>query len=194
MKTYLNTSDGMHEYAKRHGAVFDEERQQWCVVGDVPAELENLIPREANKRAPHIVAPACPLCGFHTILRSTKKKDLFWGCSQFPRCRGSIDYEKYLDIVGVETTKHAIDALGSSTSGKSSAQQPKFIKKESLPPELQTAISEIAFLAEAAFGSLERAHNWLRTPKVGLSGRTPLGAMQKLEGCQQVKQLILSCR
>ena len=41
--------------------------------------------------------PACPLCGKHMVLRNNAKTgDPFFGCSEFPRCRGtrSVQYPK----------------------------------------------------------------------------------------------------
>jgi ssDNA-binding Zn-finger/Zn-ribbon topoisomerase 1 len=38
-------------------------------------------------------ADACPICGSEMVLRETKKGDnlgkQFWGCSAFPKCRGT---------------------------------------------------------------------------------------------------------
>jgi restriction system protein len=42
----------------------------------------------------------CPKCGRAMILRTAKKGNYagkkFWGCSEFPRCRGTLKYEKEL--------------------------------------------------------------------------------------------------
>lgn len=36
--------------------------------------------------------PACPKCGKPMILRTASSGQRFWGCSNFPKCRGSMDY------------------------------------------------------------------------------------------------------
>lgn len=42
------------------------------------------------------VSPQCPLCGSEMILRVNRhKKSKFWGCSKYPNCRGTIDFEIY---------------------------------------------------------------------------------------------------
>lgn len=38
-------------------------------------------------------APACPRCGKPMVVRTNRNGERFWGCSDFPRCRGSLDYE-----------------------------------------------------------------------------------------------------
>ncbi len=38
--------------------------------------------------------PSCPKCGKPMILRQNGKKgDFFWGCSTYPRCRGTKQYQ-----------------------------------------------------------------------------------------------------
>ena len=41
-------------------------------------------------------APSCPQCGAHMVLRSAKRGtnagQQFWGCSTFPKCRGTKSY------------------------------------------------------------------------------------------------------
>lgn len=45
---YLDTSDGMADYAERHGATYDPIRGAWYVIGTIPPALCNLI---INKQA-----------------------------------------------------------------------------------------------------------------------------------------------
>jgi hypothetical protein len=44
------------------------------------------------------LAPACPRCGVPMVLREVKRDgprqgEQFWGCPNFPRCRGTRDVE-----------------------------------------------------------------------------------------------------
>jgi restriction system protein len=46
-------------------------------------------------------APACPQCGAPMRQRKTRKDNRpFWGCTQYPACRGVIEYEKTSTAVG----------------------------------------------------------------------------------------------
>ncbi|WP_040418172.1 topoisomerase DNA-binding C4 zinc finger domain-containing protein [Desulfonatronospira thiodismutans] len=56
-----------------------------------------------NKHARHMQAAvrekqnsiACPMCGSEMVLRRSKKggdqNTQFWGCSRYPRCRGTVN-------------------------------------------------------------------------------------------------------
>lgn len=37
--------------------------------------------------------PLCPRCNQRMVLRTSRQGDKFYGCSQFPDCKGSRDYE-----------------------------------------------------------------------------------------------------
>jgi ssDNA-binding Zn-finger/Zn-ribbon topoisomerase 1 len=45
-----------------------------------------------------VVHPPCPVCGRPTVLRTTERGrragTRFWGCTAFPRCRGTVDLTK----------------------------------------------------------------------------------------------------
>ncbi len=196
-RTYLNVEDGMHEYAKRHGASFDKQRQQWFVIGEVPPELVNLVPKQPNKPANHIVAPACPRCGFHTVKLPNKKDgSMFWGCSQYrvSGCRGSVDYEEYLDTLGTKNSKSIIEALQPDVPEHINPTQAKRYGIAEVTPAVRAEIAEIATFAQKVFRSPQQSERWLTSPKVGLQGRTPIESMKSLDGCRQVKALILECQ
>lgn len=38
--------------------------------------------------------PMCPRCGKSMVVRTNRNGEKFWGCSDFPKCRGSLDYEE----------------------------------------------------------------------------------------------------
>lgn len=194
-RTYLDTSDGMATYAKDHGAFFDKERRQWYVVGEIPLEFLNLVPKVARARASRVVAPVCPKCGFHTTLKPSKKNgSLFYGCSRFriDGCNGSVDYESYLDAVGAAIPTPVVDVLysPSSTDLASHAAGPR--TAASIAPDLQVEIAEVAKLAVKVFGDIPKATRWLNTPMRSLQSRTPRDSLISIDACQEIKRLIQS--
>jgi predicted RNA-binding Zn-ribbon protein involved in translation (DUF1610 family) len=52
---------------------------------------------EVTPAAESVAAPRCPKCGSEMVLRTAKnginQGNKFWGCSNFPRCRGILAYE-----------------------------------------------------------------------------------------------------
>lgn len=63
---------------------------------EIPVVRARREPRPAPVRAPAAeAAPNCPLCGSPMERRTAKKGAragiAFWGCSLFPRCRGTLD-------------------------------------------------------------------------------------------------------
>jgi len=54
----------------------------------------NSIPQHSNSENPAIDPPSCPNCGLEMVMRTAKKGAhagrQFWGCSSFPKCRGTI--------------------------------------------------------------------------------------------------------
>lgn len=55
--------------------------------------------------------PACPVCGTAMVKREAKKGKhvgkAFWGCPQFPKCRGAIEIDDDLDAGPVNTEEDA---------------------------------------------------------------------------------------
>lgn len=184
-RTYLDTSNGMAPYAERHGAKFDRASQRWYVDGEVPADLLGLIPKQPNKPK-HIVAPSCPKCGFHMVVRTTKTGRQFWGCSQFKNsgCKGNIDLEDHLDSLESERLKSALDYIQSDG--------PPVRKASSAPSSsLNLEIERIVTLAAQIRGGVRQGEKWLSVPKVAFKGKTPAQLMATVEGCQQVERLLL---
>lgn len=191
-RTYLDTSDGLSGYAESHGAQFDKQRRQWYVVGEVPLDLLNLVPKKSRGKTPAVVAPSCPICGFHTRLIEGKNGP-FFGCSQYPisGCRGSIDHDRYLESVGLPVARSVGDILNPVPSIQSTpAGLPAKSSTPKLRPNLESAIHEIERLCSTEFSSKAELDRWLKTPKRALNGKTPLECMSTLDGCKKVKHLI----
>lgn len=184
-RTYLNTSDGMASYAKRHGAKFDPETGQYYVDGEIPRELHNLLPRERKPKENHS-PPSCPRCGFHMVERYSKTGKAFWGCSQYAktRCKGGRGFEDDLPISG-PMAQHAFSYL--SGQPMDDPRESSFEKQE-----LKKEQERIVVLAAEILRNPKRVPKWLTTPKVGLRGKTPTQIMGTIEGCVAVESLLLS--
>lgn len=190
-RTYLDTSDGMNAYANKHGAKYDNELGKWYVDGEVPNALVGLIPKNRNK-AVHIVAPSCPLCGSH-MLERTRNRDSnqFWGCSRYPRCKGTLELEDYLDFLEQGGPKTVSDfLLSNDTETKSPSSNTK--KRSSISPTLLIEVERIVMQAARVLGGTTRAEKWLSSPKVALKAKTPLEIMATEEGCRLIEKLLMS--
>ena len=59
-------------------------------------------------------SPECPVCGKAMVLREAKKGKTegkkFWGCTQFPKCRGVIEFEQE---IAVEESNNEADPISS---------------------------------------------------------------------------------
>lgn len=192
-RTYLDTSDGLGEYAKNCGAQYDKHRCEWYVVGEVPHELLNLVPKPARGRAPPIVAPSCPVCGYHMkVVKGIHGP--FFGCSQYVRsgCKGSINYDKYLDSIGMPLPMSVGNILEPRSLPNGSASPPAKKEPQALHPDLQLAIKEVENLCLAEFSSKPELERWLNAPKRALDGKSPLGCLSTIDGCNKVNHLLRS--
>jgi hypothetical protein len=190
-RTYLDTSDGMSAYAERHGAKLEKATGRWYVDGEVPPELVGLIPKKPNK-AVHVVAPSCPRCGGSTIQRNGPTGP-FWGCTRYPRCKGTVDYEEHLDPI------HNMDdtQVGSLLARRNAAKDPSPPSPTAnggnhadLPRQLRLEVERIVALAIALRGGERQAQKWLNSPMVRFKGNTPLSMMTTIEGCRAVEDLL----
>jgi hypothetical protein len=107
--TYLNIPSDAAEYARRFGALRDRSGQ-WFVVGLIPRELINFLPRQANPRF-YEWEPPCPICGALMQKVMATSKNWLWLCTARRRtgCKGRMRYEEYLEKV--EPTKTLGDYL-----------------------------------------------------------------------------------
>lgn len=194
-RTYLDTSDGMADYAERHGAKHDE--YGWYIEGDVPAALVGLLPKEPNRPA-YVQSPSCPKCGASMILRPGKPRD-FWGCSQYriTKCRGTVDYERHLDALEGDGPSKSVANFLVKPDRASDINRPT---QHTVSSPLQEEIHRVIALAVEIRGNGVRAEEWLTKPKVGLRGKVsptgiPLDVMRdSIEGCRQVAALLESTR
>jgi hypothetical protein len=194
-RTYLNIPYEMLAYAKLHGVIFDKIRHQYFVIGGVPLELMNFLPRQAQQTRPRVLAPDCPRCGYHTVLiTETKNGGWFYGCSRYRTtgCKGSVDYEKHLSSIGVDGDISAIRALQKMSNDEVVKLHEKGPASTQLDKEHQEAIVEIARLGIDVLGNQNKFISWIVGPKLTLQGKTPTEDMRTREGCERVKALLLS--
>lgn len=196
IRTYLNVPNEMVSYAKRHGAYFDKEQRRFYVLGEVPSDLCNLLPKEEVKR-PYIVPPSCPKCGFHTeLIKNTKSGAWFYGCSRYRShgCKGSVDYDKHLIAHGEATETTAFSSLKKVRDPEITKRVASGRSRLGVSVKYQEAFADVVKLGVDILGSPAQFKKWLTERKVGLGGRTPTDVMKTLQGCGDVKKILLSMR
>ena len=84
----------MKKYQEKHPDLYDDNTQ-------IEDEAEEQVVQETDKVSPKVQqnsgqadnVPACPICGKPMKLRSRRSDGAkFWGCSDFPKCRGTRNY------------------------------------------------------------------------------------------------------
>ena len=160
-----------------------------------PLEFLNLVSKVVRTKASQIIPPICPKCSSYTTLKSSKENgSLFYGCSRFhiDNCKGSVDYESYLDALDVAIPTSVVDALYLRSHDDRMYHAPGPKTAMSIAPALQIEIIEVAELAVRVFGNVSKATKWLNTPMRSLQSRTPRDSLISSEGCQKIKKLIQS--
>lgn len=188
---YLNVSDDAAGYACRFGAKRNATGQ-WFVVGLVPRELLNFLPRQPNPLFYERELP-CPRCGALTRKVQTKIGGLLWVCTARNRtgCDGIIRYEDYLQEVDpITTLGDFLPQLGTLLLPAAPPEEPNKISK----PENQHPLRErwIALVQQAfeIIGDGRRVMLWLDQPKVALGLKTPMQMLGSVEGCAAVARLL----
>lgn len=65
------------------------ERPKWC-----PLTLGTVTPYKRQKESP-IEIPLCPECNKQMVIRvNSHTTNKFWGCPDFPKCKGRLDLDK----------------------------------------------------------------------------------------------------
>lgn len=199
-KIYLDTSDGMAAYVERYGALYEKTTGRWYVEGEVPNELVGLLPKMPN-RAAYKTTPFCPTCGGVMVQRFRKAdKSPFWGCKNFPKCHGTLNYQNYIDGVDSDNGKRcsvgeaAAKAVMDNLDDTGHSDDPPPATPKTLSVDLTAEKKRIYLLAVEIRGNLDRAKTWLSTPKHGLGGQIPVDIMTTVAGCQRVAELLEKTR
>lgn len=185
----LSVAPDAAEHAERFGAKFDPKTVTWFVVGPVPRELLNYVPREENQHFQE-VAPRCPRCGAPTRKRIDSSGDPFWSCATHFKtgCKGTIDYADYLnDVAPVARISAFLPKLAGSLFGP---QEAPTTTKEEAPHPLKAKWREIVQEAAAIIGNDKQAVRWLYEPKVAFHGKTPIEMCATEAGCHSVLALL----
>jgi hypothetical protein len=172
-RTQLTFTGAVQASAEEYGAYFDKELQAWFVDGEVPGPLISFTVKEVRRR--DYVAEAAPPqcgCGAQMIVRKNRSTgEPFWACTSH-RCPGVRQFD---DIA--PTTNRTGRAVVSNA--ESSVQ---FESKDRVAALIARTIE--------LFRNEGLATAWLKAPKVGLGGTTPLDAMKTLAGCGAVERLL----
>lgn len=187
--TFLSVPGDATGHAERFGAQYDVRIGAWFVVGPVPGELQNYIPREKNQRF-HEVAPQCPVCGAPTRKLISRKGDMYWACIARFRtgCKGTVDYLKYLDDVApVATVGGFLPKLAGSLFGPKELPENAPLDR---PNPLKERWMQIALEALKTLGNDKQVLRWLEQPKVALGKKAPFQILGTEAGCDAVLTLL----
>jgi hypothetical protein len=190
-KTTLAVPPDAWEHAKRFGAKRDRETGIWFVVGPVPGELQNYVPRLRNAHFQEHV-PRCPLCGAKTRKSLNRNGALYWECAKRAKsgCRGALDYR--LDYKGDEAPAAIINSSGRTKAvGKffgGSPLSPAPTRKTAHP--LRVRWIEIVKEAATAFGGAKQAAGWLERPNAAFDHRAPIRILGTEEGCDAILKFL----
>ncbi len=173
------------EHAERFGAKHDSTNGFWFVVGSVPRELLNYVPRAKSQRLQEI-APRCPLCGSPTRKLVNSAGNPFWACVTYFKvgCPGVVDYLDYLDAVEPLATlgKYLPRVVGSFFGPSESP--PDINEKASHP--LKARWHEIVQEAATILGGDREAVRWLYEPKIAFNNKAPVQMCGTEAGCDAV--------
>lgn len=187
--TVLDVPQDAAEHAKRFGAQFDSRTSTWFVVGPIPRELLNYVPRPKNQRFSE-VAPSCPVCGAPTRKFVNYKGDPFWGCVTYFKvaCPGVVDYLDYLDDVEplAKVGKYLPRVVGSLFGPSEPPQETHERKPHPLKPRWHQIIREAAVV----LGDDKQAVRWLYEPKIAFNNNAPVQMCGTEAGCDAVLELL----
>lgn len=180
-KTFLDIPFAMRSYAVEHGAKQDVLTKEWFVVGEVPLALLSFVPKKV-RQASQEYGPSCPECGSYMIKRYRKADgSAFWGCSKFPLCKATVDWETD-SIEHVESPIKRGLGLGADKSPTS--------KRKMDSSFLRTRWEKIVELAADKLGDAAKVEKWLETPHKALHWAKPIKVIGTAEGCDRVEQLL----
>lgn len=177
------------EHAERFGAKFDSKNGSWFVVGPVPRELLNYVPRPRNQRFQE-AAPRCPLCGSPTRKLVNSAGNPFWACVTYFKtgCPGVVDYLDYLDVVEpLAKVGKFLPKLAGSLFGPSESPPDN---NEKAPHPLKPRWQEVVQEAGTVIGDDRQAVRWLYQPKVAFNYKTPLEMCGTEAGCDAVLKML----
>lgn len=193
--TYLTVPNDAAEYARRFGAQRDA-LGQWFVVGVVPSDLLNFLPRLPNPLF-YELEPPCPVCGALMRKVQTKSGNLLWICPARKRtgCDGLLRYEDYLQQVApVTTLRDFLPQMGTLLLPAAPREEPSEPPKPTPPHPLRERWTAIVRRAFEVIGDARQVMLWLEQPKVALGFNAPIRMLGSEEGCAAVVRLLEELR
>lgn len=187
--TILSVPPDLVEYVERFGAKYDSKNGSWYVVGPVPPELLNFVPRFKNQRFQE-VAPKCPVCGSPTRKLVNRAGNPFWACVTYfkTRCPGVVDYLDYLDDVQpLAKVGNYLPKLAGSLFGP---PEPTANNNGKAPHPLRSRLEQIVQEAWVVFGDHKVVERWLFFPKVAFNNKTPAEMCRTEAGCDAVLEML----
>ncbi|MDB5936351.1 MAG: hypothetical protein JWQ01_3695 [Massilia sp.] len=172
-RTQLTFTGAVQASAEEHGAYFDKELQAWFVDGEVPGPLISFTVKEVRRRD-YVAEAAPPQCGCGTQMIVRKNRSTgepFWACTSH-RCPGVRQFDDVAPKINRAGRATVSNAEGSA----------QFESKDRVAALIARTIE--------LFRNEGVATAWLKAPKVGLGGATPLDAMKTLVGCGAVERLL----
>lgn len=170
-RTQLHITGAVKALAEAHDAYLDKELGMWFIDGEVPGPLISYIVKTPRHRDyVSEVVPQCK-CGSHMVIRKNGVTGQpFWACASL-KCPGRASFESV-----------ALTDPAERKRSPSAAAAPQFEDKVRAAGVVTEAIHR--------FGNEGLATNWLKSPKVGLHGETPLEAIKSVAGCKVVERLL----
>jgi ssDNA-binding Zn-finger/Zn-ribbon topoisomerase 1 len=175
-RTVLDVPAAQARFAEDRGAEYDAHLHVWYVDGDIPIELAEYVPSILRSRDyTSEVVPSCPRCHSRMVLRFTNIAEDFWGCSNFPRCRGarSGDYD-----VAQKTNPHHKPPFSSSEPGDEAS------------PELRVEQERLLAFVKQCLPNGPEMLRWLNFPRHRFDGKNAISMLKSREGCDKVDSLL----
>ncbi len=179
-RIYLHVPDAMENYAARHGAQHDVSSNRWYVIGEVPEALESFGPSSLPRQR---FFEICPLCRAPMMLRYGRRnrEDPFWGCSRFPKCRGTVEWEPSLPkTIGA--------TINIGNEGAEPFQRSPVSAHELLKGRWKELVAQLYERMGPVAGE-----EWLFNPHSNLNGKSPAQTMLTWSGAKIIEQLIKKC-
>ena len=159
---------------------------EWFYVGDVPAELVEMVYRPPVVVDLQARAPQCPRCGGQMKLRSTRNGSSdFWGCMSYPTCKGT---RNVIDVLDAQMEEKAVTKVPSTkvpgVKAPNTKASPMLLLDD---PE----IVELIKYSITVLGNEKAAVKWLAKPNIyQLEGESPFAVLTSAAGRKKVRAML----
>lgn len=187
--TVLSVPPDAEGHAERFGAKRDRATGRWTVIGEIPLELYNYLPRSKNSPFQE-VAPPCPLCGAPTRRLVNDEGRLFWACVLHVKtgCQGIVDYQDYLDYAS--PAARIGDFLPNVYGSLFWKSGPPVKQVPQTPHPLRGRWFSLVQEAASVLGGDKQVVQWLYQPKRAFDNKPPIEMLGTEAGCDAVVALL----